>query len=147
MKTRTSQSAVLLLWIACLIILPACKTTLEPGGPYTDPELYQIDQTIQDSVLALNGFIQWNETNKAYLVAKAPQVGALAAIVASKKDSWETDAIKARDAYAEAKQAYKNTLNDPAVTGSKAKLDAILAVIADATKQIANYRATVKPTS
>jgi hypothetical protein len=146
-KRNLQYTTAFLLWIAILIFAAGCKTTaLEAGGAYHDPLLAKTDQAILDGAAALQGFVDWQTANAAFL-AKYQEVGALAGEIRSHKDAWETEAWNARDAYAQAKKAYDDAVaagqtgDQAAVTASQAKLAGALAVIQNITQQIAQYRA------
>lgn len=116
------------------------KTTLEPGGAYSDVNLATVDRTILDASHALQSFVDWHAANATYL-AQYPEVGALAAKVAAMKDGWIRDAYAARDAYASASVAYSKALaSGQDVVTARDKLNAAMAVISNVTQQIIDYK-------
>jgi len=102
--------------VACLALvlfgLPACKkTTLAPGGAYTDVTLYQTDKTITSSEALLHSFVSWELQNRT-LLAQWPEIKKVADAVRGQAPGAIKAAIAARDAYANAKTAENaNTLS------------------------------------
>jgi hypothetical protein len=155
MKILQRQMPALVLVMLVSLTLSSCKTpTLEAGGPYTDPVLYQTDRSILDGVKALNDFVALTEVNSVYLTEKVPQAMALAVQIRTNTDMWEIQAYKARSAYASAKQAYDVAVaaskanNTPApdgtvVTTTRDKLNGAIAVIQNLLPIIADFRKTI----
>lgn len=116
--------------------------TLAPGGAYSDPVLFQIDQATGIADSTLTAFVAWQKANAAYL-AKWPEVGSLSVTIQAKQDSWLRDVIAARDDYVVAASAYKGTVNAATaagVTSARAKIDGALAVITTVIAQAAAYQ-------
>lgn len=111
-------------------------TTLETGGPYTDPYLAATDESILAASRTMDGFLAWNTANATFL-AKYPQVGQLAAQIQAHRDEWERDAYIARDSYAAAMKAYKDGLGTSPTT---AKVDAALSILNSIATQAANLK-------
>ena len=132
----------LILAVMPVMTFQACQhqVTLEAGGAYSDAPLATADQAILDASHTLSGFIEWSGANATYL-AKWPEVSALAAKVAVQKDGWIRDAYAARDAYAKAITAYKSATGP---TPDAARLNAALAILANVTAQINDYKTAHK---
>jgi hypothetical protein len=142
---------------------PATTTqvTLAPGGSYTDPVLFQIDQATVIADSSLTAFVSWQKANATFL-AQWPEVATLAATIQAKQDGWMRDVTAARDAYIVASKAYKSAVaaasavsgplpsgggvtvsigpdNTP-VLSARAKFDGALAVVTAVLTQAAAFQ-------
>jgi len=127
--------------LACLclqFLFTGCKTqvSVEPGGAYTEASLATADQAILDASKTLDGFLQWELANSAFL-ARYPEVGKLAVNVTLNRDKWIKDAYAARDAYASALISYRLGKGQYPTT---AKIDAALSLLINITQQIVAYK-------
>lgn len=115
------------------------QVTLEQGGAYTDATLATTDQAILDASKTLTGFLDWHRTNATYL-AQWPEVGQFAERVAAEKDQWIRGAYQARDSYAEGAKAFKAGAAALDLDERRAKLNAVLSLLANVTSQINAYK-------
>lgn len=117
MKKVKAGLAVLLPAFLILMAAPetGCKTTLAPGGKYTDVYLYTADATAKTATDAMSAFLKWEKQNRATLPSGV--VDAAKAI--------RVEYPKALQSYAAVRKAY---IAAPAATGTK-PLDAALAIL------------------
>lgn len=113
----------------------ACKTTLQPGGPYNDPVLYNADKTITSSYRILHSFVKWEYDNRAVLPV---EVSRAADAVRDNAEKWITSAINLREAYALApNKESKNNLEKT--------LDVLQSVLQEAAKYMADNQTRTNP--
>lgn len=112
--------------------------TLEAGGAYSDPILATTDRAILDADATLTGFVNWANTNAGYL-SQWPEIAQLAHHVTAAKDGWILDAYMARDVYAQAVKAGKDS------TGAKKNLDVTMAVLSSLLTQVSQFESAHNP--
>lgn len=116
-----------------LLLAIGCGT-LQEGGVYTDPFLYQTDTTLAVAYTTIHVFVKYEYDNRAILAA-TPSIKQAADRMRIGAPRWFGSAIALRDAYAA----------NPA-GGSKdalrASLDVLRSAMAEATKYMAQPTST-----
>jgi hypothetical protein len=118
------------------------KVTLAPGGAYTDPVIFQADKSIDQAIVAMDGFVAWQSANATFL-AQWPEIAVLAKSISTNEGQWVRDAYAARDAYIAAADAYKAAganADGTAKTAAQTKLDGLVAALVSVTTNVAAFR-------
>lgn len=74
------------------------KTTLAPGGAYSDVTVYQADKTINSAYDIMHDFVAWERKHRAVLAAY-PDIGKSAQHIRDNARSYQESAQAMLDAY------------------------------------------------
>ncbi len=99
----TETALPLLLGMAFMLFLGpiACQHKLDPAGVYKgDSILWDADGVIANGHDVLQGFVTWEEDNRATLAKVSPEIKKLADRIVEQGPSWFSSALALRDAYA-----------------------------------------------
>jgi hypothetical protein len=87
-----------LLAVAVVLLAGGCKHTLQEGGAYTSPAVYDAELTIVTSWEILDTCMSWEEQNRAAL-AKHPEVYRVLDAIRAKAPAAHLRAIRLVDIY------------------------------------------------
>lgn len=144
--TKTNRFLPVLLFAAVALALAGCpstgKVTLAPGGAYSDTVIFQANKTIDQAIVAMDGYIAWQSANATFL-AQWPEIAALAKNISDHEGEWVRDAYAARNAYITAADAYKAAganADGTAKDAAQAKLDGLVAALLNVTTSVSQFR-------
>lgn len=121
----------LLLALVCLVALPACKSSLAPGGAYVvqgqpDMAFFVADAAYQVAYQTVDAAFTFEKSNRAYLWTLSPNIK-------HTLDGIRPQAVKVNTEYLTARAAYIANPTATGLTGLQAVLAKMQQLVATAT--------------
>lgn len=119
-----------LLAIVLVLCAPACKHTLQEGGPYKSVAVYDAQLTIVTSWDILDTVMKWEETNRVAL-GKYPEVGRTLDAIRAKAPDAHLRAIRLVEIYEASMTTEDLTAAERAVTALRGLATEALSVMTE----------------
>lgn len=84
--------------MVAVLVGGGCKHTLEPGGPYSSPVVYDVELTIVTSWDILDAVMEWEDDNRLAL-SKYPEVGRALDAIRARAPGEHLRAIRLAEVY------------------------------------------------